>query len=81
MKIYVISRFVVICGTLSVTSYIFCSLFWLLVLFVGLLMLIHFYFVFDFGSFHWYFKGELWVKLNFHAQLRHNVSYLHSNCE
>ena len=27
------------------------------------------------------FKGELWVKLNFQAQLRHDVSYLRSNCE
>ena len=26
-------------------------------------------------------KGEFWVKLNFQAQLRHNVSYLISNCE
>ena len=27
------------------------------------------------------FKGEHWVKLNFQAQLHHNVSYLRSNCE
>ena len=26
-------------------------------------------------------EGELWVKLNFQAQLRHNVSYIRSNCE